>query len=549
MAINTKLFLEKHLKIKDKQSEIVPLMLNKAQLKLYEAIKAQHSEGKPVRAIILKARQMGFSTLVEGIIFKETATQANINSGVVTHEISATNNLFRMSKRFYDELDDDFKPSLKANNAKILEFDFASGNSAIKCMTAGNTSIGRSDTFQNLHISEYAYWAGEKKETLTGLLQAVPNHKDTMVIIESTANGYDDFKDMWDKAVSGENDFIPVFCAWQEHKEYTLAYNGFELTEEETRLKEIYSLTNEQLTWRRWCIKNNCGGNTDLFKQEYPSCAQEAFLMSGLPVFDNVKVIQRMEQLRGMQFKTGAFVYGWNNPETKDRITSYEFAHGEYIRIYEESKEGVPYVIGADTKGEGKDFYGATVIDNTTGRRVATLHMQVSESKPFTYQLYCLGKYYNDALIGVEINFNTAPVEELSRLDYPKQYVRRRYDDFTKAMQTKFGFKTDGNTRPLIIDKEIDIINNNTELFYDIPTLQEAITFVYKNGRPDAIEGKHDDLLFSDMIANEIRGQQSFDVQKTSQEKVKWRADWWEDYNNASEEEKEYLIKMRGNPF
>lgn len=71
-----------------------------------------------------------------------------------------------------------------------------------------------------------------------------------------------------------------------------------------------------------------------------------------------------------------------------------------------------------------------------------------------------------------------------------------------------FGWKTDGNTRPLIIDKEIDLIENNIDLFTDIPMLDECLTFVYdENGRPDAEEGKHDDILFSDMIANEIRSQ------------------------------------------
>ena len=176
--------------------------------------------------------------------------------------------------------------------------------------------------------------------------------------------------------------------------------------------------------------------------------------------------------------------------------------------------------------------------------------MQVNESKPFTHQLYCLGKYYNDALIGVEMNFNTAPIEELQRLRYPKQYVRRRYDDYKKTIEEKYGWKTDGNTRPLIIDREVDSINNHTELYSDIPTLREALTFVYDdNGRPDAIAGKHDDLLFSDMIANEIRSQQRTTKDTNSRgEYVQWTDDMFEDYYGANEAQKKKLLKLWGEP-
>lgn len=507
MAINTKAFIEKFLKIKDKKANIIDFKLNPAQCKLYDAIARQYAEGKPVRAIILKARQMGFSTLAEAMIYKDSATHPNVASGIVAHESVATTNLFTMSKRYHDTLDEDLRPSLKASNARELIFDHADGASSIKCMTAGNDSIGRSDTFQNLHISEYAYWNGNKEETLTGLLQAVPHERNTMVIIESTANGYDDFKDLWDRAVAGESDFVPVFCAWWEHGEYTLPVAGIVLTEEERRLKDAYHLTDGQLAWRRWCIKNNCGGNKDLFAQEYPACPEEAFLMSGRPVFDNEKIMRRLSELTAPE--EISFRYTWHNADSEDYIESYEVGNGKDIRIYEHPRPGVPYVIGGDTKGEGRDYYAATVIDNITGKRVATLHMRSDHSKPYTHQLYCLGKYYNDALIGVEMNFNTGPIEELQRLKYPRQYMRRTYDSRDKKEQKKYGWKTDGNTRPLIIDREIDCLSNHIELFNDAAMLRECITFVYdENGRPDAISGKHDDLLFSDMIANEIRTQQ-----------------------------------------
>lgn len=123
-----------------------------------------------------------------------------------------------------------------------------------------------------------------------------------------------------------------------------------------------------------------------------------------------------------MSSQTGAFFFAWNDPETKDRIknetiTWVDDKNGPVI-IYEDVQYNYPYVAGGDTKGEGKDFYTGTVLNNATGNRCATLRMQVSNSKPYTYQMYCLGVYFNQALIGIEMNFNTAPIEELQRLQY-----------------------------------------------------------------------------------------------------------------------------------
>ena len=156
MSINTRIFMERYLKIRDKRAQLVDFKLNAAQEKLYRVIAGQYREGRPIRAIILKARQMGFSTLTEGMIFKDTATQPNISSGIVAHEAAATDNLFRMSKRYYENLDEDLRPELKASNAKELIFDFADGNSSIKCMTAGmgvldGRTRSRTCIFQNMH--------------------------------------------------------------------------------------------------------------------------------------------------------------------------------------------------------------------------------------------------------------------------------------------------------------------------------------------------------------------------------------------------------------
>ena len=162
MNINTKQYIENYIKIRTKIGEIIDFKLNSPQQRLYNVIKEQKKQNKPVRIIILKARQMGFSTLTESILFKETTTKFNINTGIITHQDDATTNLFNMSKLMYDCLPKAMQPSLKASNAKELVFDNETGTglrSKIRCMTAGSKGVGRSYTYTNLHISEFLIYA------------------------------------------------------------------------------------------------------------------------------------------------------------------------------------------------------------------------------------------------------------------------------------------------------------------------------------------------------------------------------------------------------
>lgn len=423
MNINTKKYIEEFLKIKNKKSEIIPFKLNYPQQKLYDVIKQEKRLHKPVRIIILKARQMGFSTLTEAILFKETATKFNVSTGIITHQEDATTNLFNMSKLFYTELPAEIRPQLLNSNAKELIFNNRENtglNSKIRCMTAGSKGVGRSATYNKLHISELAFWQGDKKEILTGLLQTVPYTEDSMVIIESTANGFDYYKTMWDEAVRGDNDYIPVFIGWNDLPEYQLPYNGFTLTQEEKELKIKYGLSNEQLTWRRWCIRNNCQNDIDKFKQEYPICPEEAFINSGKCYFNVQNIVKRIQECPN-PIKRGFFKYTYAN----EKIVDYKWIDDERgaIELYELPKNRQPYVLGGDTSGDGSDFFTAHVVDNITSKQVAKLRQEYDEVE-YTRQIYCLGKYYNEALVGLEANFSSYPIKELYRLGYRKQIGR-----------------------------------------------------------------------------------------------------------------------------
>lgn len=508
-------YIESCLKIKTKSGTVVPFRLNDAQRKLYAVAKRQQDAGKPVRLIILKARQLGFSTLTEGLIFHACATRRNVNALIVAHREDATANLFRMSKLFYDELPAPVKPMLRASNAQELVFENPSKlrserearpglRSRIRCATAGGRGIGRSDTLQCVHLSEYAFWpdgADGKASTLAGILQAVPSLPGTMVVIESTANGFEDFKERWDAAVAGENDFEPVFFAWFENPDYSMpVVPGTEWTPEERDLKAAYHLTDGQLQWRRWCIANNCGGSLDMFRQEYPASPGEAFLHSGTGVFDNEQIVLRLERLPSPAGR-GEFADGeWTESETGA------------ITLYELPEEGVPYVLGGDTAGEGSDYFTAIVIDNVSGRIAAKLRQKYSEPE-YVRQIYALGRFYNDALVAIETNFSTYPVMKLQEMEYPNQYSREREDTYTRQMKKSYGFRTDRQSRPRAIANLVEVFSSHPEWFGDPELLNEMLTFCYnEDHRPEALAGKHDDLVMGAAITYAVRHQQRMTV-------------------------------------
>lgn len=508
-------YIENCLKIKTKSGTVVPFRLNDAQRKLYAVAKRQQDAGKPVRLIILKARQLGFSTLTEGLIFHACATRKNVNALIVAHREDATANLFRMSKLFYDELPAPVKPMLRASNAQELVFENPSKlrserearpglRSRIRCATAGGRGIGRSDTLQCVHLSEYAFWpdgADGKASTLAGILQAVPSLPGTMVVIESTANGFEDFKERWDAAVAGENDFEPVFFAWFENPDYSMpVVPGTEWTPEERDLKTAYRLTDGQLQWRRWCIANNCGGSLDMFRQEYPASPGEAFLHSGTGVFDNEQIVLRLERLP--------------EPAGRGEFTDGEWTESETgaITLYELPEEGVPYVLGGDTAGEGSDYFTAIVIDNVTGRIAAKLRQKYSEPE-YVRQIYELGRFYNDALVAIETNFSTYPVMKLQEMEYSNQYSREREDTYTRQMKKSYGFRTDRQSRPRAIANLVEVFSSHPEWFTDRELLEEMLTFCYnEDHRPEALAGKHDDLVMGAAITYAVRHQQRMTV-------------------------------------
>ena len=238
------------LNIRTKESGILPFELNEAQMYIHERLEKQIKDTGKVRAIILKGRQQGASTLIQGRFVHKTTHNKGVRAFILTHDGESTNALFEMTKRYYDLLPNFVKPSIEKSNAKELKFDQL--DSGYKIGTAGNKSIGRGQTIQFFHGSEVAFWqnAGELTK---GVLQAVPDADNTEIILESTANGLNNyFHQQWKMAEKGESEFQAIFVPWYWQSEYKKTCpDDFKATEYEEELVTAYRLTNEQLFWRR----------------------------------------------------------------------------------------------------------------------------------------------------------------------------------------------------------------------------------------------------------------------------------------------------------
>lgn len=295
--------------------------LNKAQLYIHQRVEQQKRETGKIRAIILKGRQQGCSTYIEGRFYWLVTHYCGIRAFILTHDNSATNNLFEMAKRYHEHCPELVQPKLQASNSK--ELIFADLDSGYKIGTAGNKNVGRSSTIQLLHGSEAGFWPNAP-EIAAGLMQAVPSLPGTEIFIESTANGIGNyFHELWQMAETGGSDFLPIFVPWFWQSEYTKEVKeDFVLEHDEEELMNLYGLSYEQLNWRRAkIIEHSAGGQNGLrfFNQEYPCNPIEAFQTSGEGCFIPPPIVIKARKSSAERY--GPLIIGCDPARGRDRTS------------------------------------------------------------------------------------------------------------------------------------------------------------------------------------------------------------------------------------
>ncbi len=493
--------VEKMFYIVNKEMQSVPFRLRPPQKKILDNLSQMD--------IILKARQEGISSLVLALFLVDWLTIENIRCVVISHEDKATQRLFDRVHYYLESMQKTWPGELpyKLKYASRREIVNQELNSYFYIGTAGAKAFGRGDTINNLHVSELALWADQER-TMTGLVQAVP--KDGRIIIESTANGMGDyFYDLWVKATAKVSPFKPHFLAWFEDPDYVMPWTFTdELTEQEQLLINKYHLNREQIAWRRWKI-NQMGGDWqdpnswDKFNQEFPENAEMAFIMSGNPVWSPGIIRYYMAMSKKPQ------IIGNLRPGAGQPV--FEENEKGYLRVFEPPKEFHTYAIGVDVS-EGKmisaddskkerDASCAQVFDKN-GEQVAVWYGNADPDR-LGRELDMLGRYYNNALIGVERNaVGITPLIVLRDLYYPNLYYREKIGLMTDKITSELGWVTDSISKESIISDATLLMRDKRIAIYDEDTIAEMRHFIRDSeGKAHAEKSTHDDRVMSFLIA------------------------------------------------
>ena len=502
----------------DKNQKTMPFFLNDVQHDFMDTLNKAIEDYEAgiisdISLLVLKGRQQGFTTVVTAYQLSCSILNKNFQGFTLADKSDNSEAIFQNKAKFpYSQLPEILKPTEKFNNRRQLLFEKINSSWAVDTATK---NVGRSRTVNFFHGSECAFWQDGIASVQGALGEAFT--RNCIKIWESTANGFNDYQKMWNSGVH-----INCFYEWWKTSEYRVNFHSEEVMQDflhqiDTKkgwiwdrlrwLRSEKDLEPEQLFW--YWNKYEKYLDKDLIKQEYPCTPHEAFLLSGKNVFDTEIILKRLENLK-KPIKVGYFTYDYDGL----RITNIKWVSDKngYIKIYQ--VPNVPaiteYCIGGDTAGEGSDFFTGHVLDAKTGQQVAHLKHQF-DADQYTRQMYCLGKYYKDALIGIEANFDSYPIMELQRLGYPKQYTRTAQDTYTGKTEKRFGFKTTSLTRPTAISRLIEIVREHCETICDKETLEELLTIVRnEKGRIEAPEGGHDDDMMGLAIAHQIREQVVF---------------------------------------
>lgn len=252
-------FFKDFFSIVNKDAQTVPFLLN--------PIQEQYTKDATGRDIVLKARQQGFSSIITAKFAQDFMLKENITSMVIADEASNATGLLERVKFYLKSWEDkmQMKIPLKYNSKYELHNEY--NNSKYIIGTAQSGAVGRSKTINNLHLSEVAFYPNIT-EIITGALQAVP--PSGYAVIETTANGFNDFKAFWDRSVMGETGFKPLFY------KASAFYSPDFLAMKEKELG-------------------------DKFRQEYPETPEEAFITSGQTFFDKAAMEYYLESVKHVQ--------------------------------------------------------------------------------------------------------------------------------------------------------------------------------------------------------------------------------------------------------
>lgn len=535
-------FMENHLRIvlkdqKGRTKALAPFRFNEVQLELAVYVANQWAAGRPIRAVIVKARQEGVSTFFQGYNFSVALNLPGFRSAVVAHDEDGAGRIFAISRVFERNLPESLRRTLNHKQQSMLEWDHAGTPSGIWVGSAKTADgLGMGGTLQAVHFSEVANFSDKGNDADGGIVSILGSlaetHACSAVVYESTAKGCDPifYAKCEEARLDPSSEYRLFFFPWWMDAGYRLPWSEwrdlltsagkpdpgerFVPTEEEEMLRRRLAsqevprgaetwcrrtdLTDDQLVWRRWAIVNKYQGKLDQFQRFCPAFYEEAFTATTSCLFDN-DTIKHYERLAA---ERPPIATGWAT--YSKGAASFLTTPAGMVRVWRRPTPGHLYVLGVDPGGSRlqSDFSAAVVIDKATLEAVATLHGHL-EWDDLVTKIHFLGLYYNEALAVVERYTRGAHiVDQLVKNEYPNVYY---YLDETATRGTisRPGWPTNVRTRPMLVLTLDAATRGRGFRCYDPQMAKEMPHFVLDEQKNTyrAMGRNHDDFLLAAAIA------------------------------------------------
>ena len=539
-----------------KDGELVNLSVDypifaRAQNRYYDRCLDDVTRFGTVRKNVLKARQMGFSLITGALMLWLMGYLPNRRGIIVAHDDDGSRGLLQRLRDIYDNLPDWLMPEKRYDNRGHLRpktlFTGDPTQGFILVETAKNVRAGRGETYHLQHHSEVAFWGKDAHKVHLGLRQALPDVPGTMLVRESTANGIGGFfYDEVVKSLKGESESDLHFAPWFESDEYRMPLDHMYadkyrqnqarqvitpdefissvgrrdkdvLTDHEVGLIDDHGLDAEQILWRRYALVSKCRGDEDHFRQEYPATWEEAFIVSGSPVFATTRLARMLRKC--VEPRRGTIVL----PALGEgQSSSFLESGGGEVMVWDDPVVGHEYVVGVDLAEGSEDKYtirmddynldrsAAVVLDRNDAKVVAGIHGRMTPTEMRDI-LFPVLQYYNTPWVAPENNagYGTVLNRGLREMKYVRLYTQRIYDNTLKDWTYRMGWNTNRATRPLLFESGRRAIREGAVTIPWRELLEEMLGMVYRPlpsgaAKPEAKPGAHDDIAIAFLIAWQV---------------------------------------------
>ena len=510
--------------IKDKLSgRNVPFVPNRPQRRLLAVMEDQRMEGKPVRVILLKARQWGGSTLVQMYLaWMQLVRHRGWNSLICGHLHVTSKSI----KRMYNLLLRHYPRELLPDGAEPLRFTKLEGQPNVQqiagreCLVLTGSSRSE-DTVRGYdiamaHLSEVAFWQSSAMhspdEVVRSVCGSIALEPETVIVLESTANGVGDyFHDEWLRAQMGRSDKVPMFVPWHEIGIYTLNVDDpqalWQQLDEYERELWNDGCTLEQVNW--YHHKRREYREHEMMMAEYPTSDSEAFATSGHNPFPREHLDNLEEGCMQQPVLVGDIqADGQSGEEAKHNIHLVKASNG-LLKVWEMPERHTAvkmrYMVVVDVGGraESSDFSVVAVWRVKTADRKAAIVAQWRghiDHDELAWKAMQIAKYYNNAWLVVESNTLTNEAARAGESDYILEQVNRVYGWVYQRAPRKFGFHTNVKTKRKAVTALIAALRDGTYIERDQEAVNEMRCYEEHNGRYAARPGKHDDILMTRAI-------------------------------------------------